>query len=159
VSTDDGPQSATKFFVNGEEPTRRVVTEGGYSIQGTYAHRVKVVDPVTGAWEWKRLMDIAAGDVVPVQMDTLVGEPRRVPLPVLDEAYYAGDRGIVVPDAVDTDLAELVGYFMATAACTPRASASAWQTPTSTSSSACASSASSCSRSRRTSRRSRATRR
>jgi ribonucleoside-diphosphate reductase alpha chain len=75
VSTDDGPQSATKFFVNGEEPTRRVVTEGGYSIQGTYAHRVKVVDPVTGAWEWKRLMDIAAGDVVPVQMDTLVGEP------------------------------------------------------------------------------------
>ncbi len=112
VSTDEGPQRATKFFVNGEEPTRRVVTEGGYRIQGTYGHRVKVVDPVSGAWDWKRLMDVAPGDVVPVQMDTLVGQPRRVPLPVLDEAYYAGDRGIVVPDAVDAELAELVGYFM-----------------------------------------------
>jgi ribonucleoside-diphosphate reductase alpha chain len=112
VATDEGPQRATKFFVNGEEPTRRIVTEGGYRIQGTYGHRVKVVDPATGAWEWKRLMDVATGDVVPVQMDTLVGEPRRVPLPVLDQAYYTGDRRIVVPDAVDAELAELVGYFM-----------------------------------------------
>ena len=112
VATDEGPRQATRFFVNGEEPTRRLVTEGGYRIQGTYGHRVKVVDPATGAWEWKRLMDVAAGDVVPVQMDTLVGEPRRVPLPVLDQAYYAGDRRVVVPDAVDAELAELVGYFM-----------------------------------------------
>jgi ribonucleoside-diphosphate reductase alpha chain len=112
VSTDEGPRKATKFFVNGEEPTRRVVTEGGYRIQGTYGHRVKVVDPRTGAWEWKRLMDVAAGDVVPVQMDTLVGAPRRVSLPLLDQAYYASDRNVVVPDAVDADLAELVGYFM-----------------------------------------------
>jgi ribonucleoside-diphosphate reductase alpha chain len=112
VSTDEGPRQATKFFVNGEEPTRRIVTEGGYRIQGTYGHRVKVLDRVTGAWSWKRLMDVAAGDVVPVQMHTLVGAPRRVPLPVLDQAYYSGDRGTVVPDAVDADLAELVGYFM-----------------------------------------------
>jgi len=112
VSTDEGSRHATTFFVNGEEPTRRIVTQGGYRIQGTYAHRVKVVDPATGAWEWKHLMDVTAGDVVPVQMDTLVGAQRRVPLPVLEQAYYAGDRDVVVPDAVDADLAELVGYFM-----------------------------------------------
>ena len=35
-----------------------------------------------------------------------------MPLPVLDQAYYAGDRRTSVPDAVDADLAELVGYFM-----------------------------------------------
>ena len=112
VSTDEGPQTATKFFVNGEEPTRRVVTEGGYRIQGTLAHRVKVVDADSGKWMWKRLADITAGDVVPMQMRTLVGEPHRVPLPVLDQAYYAGDRKLFVPEAVDSDLAELVGYFM-----------------------------------------------
>ena len=44
VSTDEGPQQTTKFFINGEEPTRRIVTEGGYRIQGTLAHRIKVVD-------------------------------------------------------------------------------------------------------------------
>jgi ribonucleoside-diphosphate reductase alpha chain len=112
VSTDDGPRQATKFFVNGEEPTRRISTEGGYKVQGTLTHRVKVVYPATGAWEWKRLADIAPGDVLPLQMRTLVGEPRRVPLPVLDQAYYTGDRHVHAPDTVTSELAELVGYFM-----------------------------------------------
>src|SRR5882757_9782228 len=71
VSTDDGVRQATKFFVNGEEPTRRIVTEGGYKIQGTLTHRVKVVNPETTAWEWKRLADIAPGDLLPMQMRTL----------------------------------------------------------------------------------------
>ena len=112
VSTDEGPRQATKFFINGEEPTRRISTEGGYKIQGTLTHRVKVVDPAADAWEWKRLADIAPGDVVPMQMRTLVGEPRQVPLPVLDQAYYAGDRHLRVPDVVTPELAELMGYFM-----------------------------------------------
>ena len=112
VSTDEGPRQATKFFVNGEEPTRRISTEGGYKIQGTLTHRVKIVNPSTDAWEWKRLADIAPGDVLPMQMRTLVGEPRQVPLPVLDQAYYAGDRHARVPDTVTPELAELVGYFM-----------------------------------------------
>ena len=112
MSTDEGPRQATKFFINGEEPTRRISTEGGYKIQGTLTHRVKVVDSATGAWDWKRLADIAPGDVVPMQMRTLVGEPRQVPLPVLDQAYYAGDRHVRVPDVVTPELAELVGYFM-----------------------------------------------
>src|SRR6202044_3650087 len=43
VSTDEGPRRATKFFVNGEEPTRAIRTEGGYAIQGTLTHRVKIV--------------------------------------------------------------------------------------------------------------------
>jgi ribonucleoside-diphosphate reductase alpha chain len=112
VSTDEGPQQATKFFINGEEPTRRIVTEAGYKIQGTLTHRVKVVNEITKVWEWKRLADIAAGDLLPIQRNTLVGEPNRVPLPVLDQAYYAGDRHTYVPDAVSPELAELVGYFM-----------------------------------------------
>jgi ribonucleoside-diphosphate reductase alpha chain len=112
VSTDEGPRLATKFFVNGEEPTRRIRTDGGYQIQGTLTHRVKVVDELTGAWVWKRLADITPHDLVPMQLATLVGEPRRVPLPVLGQAHYAGDRHLHVPDAVTAELAELVGYFM-----------------------------------------------
>ncbi len=112
VATDAGPQQATKFFVNGEEPTRRIVTDGGYRLQGTLAHRIKVIDPASGAWVWKRMAEVTPGDVVPIQMGTLVGMPRTVPLPVLDQAYYAGDHRLIVPEAVDTELAELVGYFM-----------------------------------------------
>ncbi len=112
VSTDEGPRQATKFFINGEEPTRLIRTEGGYRVQGTLTHRVKVVDRATGEWVWKRLADLGEGDVLPMQLHTLVGEPRQVPLPVLDQAYYAGDRVIRVPDVVSAELAELVGYFM-----------------------------------------------
>ena len=112
VSTDEGPRQATRFFVNGEEPTRRIRTEGGYLIQGTLAHRIKAVNRESGAWEWKRLADVTFGDVVPLQLGTLIGEPRSVPLPVLDQAYYTADRNVYVPDVVNADLAELVGYFM-----------------------------------------------
>src|SRR5215211_1231359 len=66
VSTDEGARQATKFFINGEEPTRRIVTAGGYRIQGTLAHRIKVVAPQTGEWIWKRLADVAPGDLVPI---------------------------------------------------------------------------------------------
>src|SRR5450432_1477993 len=112
VSTDEGPRQATKFFINGEEPTRRIRTEGGYQIQGTLTHRVKVMDELTGEWAWKRLADITPRDLLPLQLGTMIGEPREVPLPVLDQAYYTGDRHIQVPDAVTADLAELAGYFM-----------------------------------------------
>jgi ribonucleoside-diphosphate reductase alpha chain len=112
VSTDEGAREATRFFVNGEEPTRRIKTEGGYIIQGTLTHRIKVVDSESGQWEWKRLADVASGDVVPLQLGTLIGAPRAVPLPVLDEAYYTDDRRLRVPDLVTADLAEIVGYFM-----------------------------------------------
>ena len=112
VSTDEGPRDTTQFFVNGEEPTRRIVTDGGYRVQGTYSHRVKVVEARSGTWVWKRLADLEKYDVVPLQLGTLVGDSNDVPLPVLDQAYYTGDRGIVVPDSVTPQLAELVGYFM-----------------------------------------------
>ncbi len=112
VSTDEGPRQATRFFVNGEEQTRRIVSNGGYTVQGTLTHRLKVIDADSGAWVWRRLGDIVEGDVVPIQLGSLVGQSRSVPLPVLDEAYYAGDRDVRVPEEVDRELAELVGYFM-----------------------------------------------
>src|SRR5450432_3615025 len=79
VATDEGPRRATKFFINGEEPTRRIRTEGGYQIQGTLTHRVKVMDELTGEWAWKRLADITPRDLLPLQLGTMIGEPRRVP--------------------------------------------------------------------------------
>ena len=95
---------------------------GGYRIQGTLAHRIKVVDQAPGEWVWKRLADVAAGDLVPMQLGTLVGGPRRVPLPVLDQAYYAGDRHLVVPDVVTPTWPSWSATSWATAACTRRAS-------------------------------------
>ncbi len=112
VMTDDGPTSVTKFFVNGVAPTRKICTAGGYEIQGTLLHRIRVVDASSGEWVWKRFADVAPGDVVPLAMNTQVGEPRPVRLPPLGELYWVAEHKTVVPRSVTPQLAELVGYFM-----------------------------------------------
>jgi len=112
VATDDGPRAATKFYVNGLEPVVSVDTARGYRIQGTTQHRVKVVDEVTGAWEWKRFADIRPDALVPLALHQLVGEPQQVPLPPLPEAYWTGEHHLEAPRTVTPELAELVGYFM-----------------------------------------------
>ena len=133
VSTDEGPRRATKFFVNGEEPTRRISTEGGYKIQGTLTHRVKVVNPATAEWEWKRLAEIAPGDVLPVQMRTLVGEPRMVPLPVLARRITPETTRCAFRTRSRRSLPSSWVTSWATAACTRRESGCASRTLTWTS--------------------------
>ena len=112
VGTDEGPRTATQFYVNGLEPVVAVDTHRGYRIEGTPTHRIKVVDPLTGDWTWKRFGDIQAGDLVPLQLNQLVGGPRNVTLPPLGEMYWTGDWSTMAPRAMSPALAEFVGYFM-----------------------------------------------
>jgi ribonucleoside-diphosphate reductase alpha chain len=112
VATDEGPREATKFFVNGVEPVVTVDTSRGYRIQGTTTHRVKVVDPASGEWVWRRFGDIKAGELVPLALDSLVGEPQEVALPPLADAYWTGEHHVQVPRQMTAALAEVVGYFM-----------------------------------------------
>jgi ribonucleotide reductase alpha subunit len=112
VLTDEGLQQATKFYVNGIEPTRRLRTKCGHVIQGTLKHRIKVVDAATGEWQWKRFADVQPNDVVPLSMGQMAGTPREVKLPPLGEEYWTGDYTTTVPRTMTPELAELIGYFM-----------------------------------------------
>ena len=112
VFTPEGAQQATKFFVNGVALTRRIRTAAGYEIQGTLQHRIKVVEKASGEWVWKRFSEVAPGDVVPLAMNSLVGEPRAVQLPPLGELYWTCDYQTRTPRTMTPQLAELVGYFM-----------------------------------------------
>jgi len=112
VLTDQGERPATRFYINGPAATRRIRTEAGYEICGTLHHRVKVVDPITNAWVWRRFEELASGDLVPLAMNTVFGDVRHVALPPLGEPYWASDPEIQAPGEVTADLAEFVGYFM-----------------------------------------------
>jgi ribonucleoside-diphosphate reductase alpha chain len=109
VATPEGPRAATRFYVNGLEPVVTVETGRGHRIAGTAQHRVKVVDPATGAWEWRRFGDLTPGDLVPLALDQLVGEPRVATLPALAQPT-AGDDQAHVPTEMTAELAELVGH-------------------------------------------------
>ncbi len=111
VSTDEGPRTASQFYLNGVEPVVTVDTHRGFRIQGTPTHRIKVVKE-DGEWVWKRFSEIKAEDLVPLQFDQLVGEPQEVRLPLLGEMHWNSDFTTRVPETVTPELAEFVGYFM-----------------------------------------------
>jgi ribonucleoside-diphosphate reductase alpha chain len=112
VATDEGPRLATQFYVNGVEAVATVETTRGYQIRGTATHRIRVLEPETGAWEWRRFGDVREGDLVPLALGSLVGEPQDVPLPPLADAYWTGEHHVRVPRQMTPALAEVIGYFM-----------------------------------------------
>ncbi len=105
VQTDEGPQRADAFYVNGSEQVVRVTTSRGYEIKATPSHRIKVAGG-NGEWEWRRLGETKAGDVVPMRIGGMIGSPRDVVLPAAPGLPAA-------PERMTSDLAELAGAFMA----------------------------------------------
>ncbi len=112
VLTDDGEQRASKFYINGISPTRRIKTNSGYTITGTPEHRVKLVDRHSGELVWKRFAEVAPGDTVALSMGGFAGTPHVVNLPPLGEEHWTAEFTTTAPSTLTGDLAELVGYFM-----------------------------------------------
>ncbi|MCE2529997.1 MAG: adenosylcobalamin-dependent ribonucleoside-diphosphate reductase, partial [Acidimicrobiia bacterium] len=71
VGTDEGPRTATRFYVNGVEPVVTVDTERAYRVQGTPTHPIRVVDPKTGVWLWRGFGGLEGGDLVRLLMNQL----------------------------------------------------------------------------------------
>ena len=73
------------------------------------ASRWSIPRPAPGSW--RQLAESSPTMSCRLQLGTLVGEPRQVPLPVLDQAYWTGER-VRAPITSPPTLAELVGYYM-----------------------------------------------
>jgi ribonucleoside-diphosphate reductase alpha chain len=112
VLTDDGEQRASKFYINGISPTRRIRTSSGYTITGTPEHRVKIVDRQSGDLVWKRFAEVGTGDTVALSMDGFAGGPQVVNLPPLGDEHWTADFTTTAPQILTADLAEFAGYFM-----------------------------------------------
>lgn len=111
VMTNEGVKQATKFFVNGVAPTRNIKTKLGYEIYGTLQHRIKVLDSLTNELVWKRFSEIKKGDALPLAMNTIFGDENEVALPNIFCKNSIIETKIKAPKQVNSELAELVGYF------------------------------------------------
>ena len=67
-----------------------IETSRGYRIQGTAAHRIKVVD-ASGNRVWRRFAEIRAGDRVPLMLNGIVGAAQPVQLPPLGDLHWTAD--------------------------------------------------------------------
>ena len=112
VMTDEGPRDATKFYVNGQANTRNIVTSSGYEIQGTEKHKIKVLNPLNGSFDWKRFDEVSEGDVIPLAMNTIFGEEKEILLPLVPELHWNTDYKLITPKVMTKELAVLIGYFM-----------------------------------------------
>ena len=111
IVQEEGTESATRFFVNGRDRVYRVRTTRGHEITGTWKHRLRVIDE-HGDYVWRRMEDIRTGDVAVLRLgghaDVLADKPlvRFESEPAQDHR----DGRFALPDVLDADTAELLGY-------------------------------------------------
>jgi ribonucleoside-diphosphate reductase alpha chain len=115
VATDIGPQVATKFFMNGVKPTRKIITDLGFEIEATLNHRVRVAGP--GGYSWKFMADIAKNDILVLLRDTNITAGNAV----LKSSNYielhrhipgTSPTPVRVPSHMTEDLAYFLGFYM-----------------------------------------------
>ena len=111
VQTDEGPQAATKFYINGKAETRIIQTERLLEIQGTGSHRVKKLNPDTLELEWIKLKDIKKGDILASKLGGMFGPTKTVWLPKLPMLHHNNTSGTTAPEVMTEELAEFVGLF------------------------------------------------
>lgn len=112
VQTDEGDKRATKFYVNGLDTVVRIETDRGYSFRATPSHRIKVVNPETGSWDWVHMCDVKEGMLLPIKLGGMLGSPIQVGLSKLTDLYKTASK-IKVPEYMNAELAEFIGWFMA----------------------------------------------
>src|SRR6266849_678239 len=110
VATDEGPREADEFYNHGVALVRRIRTHHGYSICGTLAHRLRVVDE-EGRYVWKALEDLQIGDWVTLQKKTYapVNDFR---FPAFTHEPHPNATPVRTPETASEELGEFVGYFL-----------------------------------------------
>lgn len=110
VYTDEGSRKAEEFYHNGRSAIRRVRTRHGYHFAGTPEHRVRVLD-ASGAYVWRRLKDVRAGDWVALQKNTY---PDSTDFRFAPSVHAPASNAAIVttPTRPSPELGELIGYSL-----------------------------------------------
>jgi hypothetical protein len=110
----DGLRNATKFWVNGECPTKRVTLECGLRIEGSHRHPLLVMGE-DGRPFYKRCDEIEKGDYVAVHVGAECWGPPADLRPFKARARthtWIRNEG-AFPDELSPDLAYLIGLWTA----------------------------------------------
>lgn len=107
VHTDEGIRKASHFYVNGEQPVKRVTSKRGFSITATHNHRLRVIDE-SGNYVWRRMDELNQGDQVVLKRGTLTNVS-HVSLEAVEQASNAKSA---LPELMTPDFAELLGLYM-----------------------------------------------
>lgn len=97
------------FYNGGVQPTIRITTSYGYSLEGTPNHRIRVIDN-KGRYVWKRLRDIKVGDLVALKRGTeAFGKNKELKIIF---RRRKNKRNNYLPEKMGDELARFLGYVV-----------------------------------------------
>ena len=107
VSTEGLTQIATRFFVNGERPTKRIQCSSGNQLECTAHHQYRVL--CNGSYQWCRADQLQRGDKLVVVLNAYqkTTEPVLVPVPKV----YRTEQVPCFPTAMSSALARFLGMY------------------------------------------------
>ncbi len=108
--TDEGQRRVEEFYHNGVAAVRRVRTSAGYHFTGTLEHRVRVIDE-TGAYVWRHLKELRAGDWMALQKHTYP-ETTDYRFPPFERVAHPNSTTARFPERPTAELGEFIGYFI-----------------------------------------------
>lgn len=101
--------TAAAYYNGGTKLTYKVTTKSGYTIEGTGLHRVKVMNS-EGNIVWRYLDEIDKGDQIAINRKTDLWSSEYVDL--IPYHNTIGRKDLSLPDKLDENLANLMGYLV-----------------------------------------------
>ena len=110
VYTDtDKTEYVTKFYVNGDVKTKKIITEDGLELESSLNHKYRIVNQL-GEYIWKRVDELKIGDKL---VTRLGNHPVDIKTPIskIDTKQITNSQIMLQPDYLDTDIARFIGLF------------------------------------------------
>ena len=100
--------SATKFYINGYKPTKKIKTRDGLILECTYNHKYRIFDN-NGNYVWKQADELNIGDKLVYR----IGGYTKQTNPNLELPYkeYRSHKKVTFPAFMNEDLAFFVGAY------------------------------------------------
>ena len=108
VAQESTNTTATKFYINGHKPTKKILTRDGLTLECTYNHKYRVLDSENN-YVWKQADELNIGDKLVYR----VGGYNKETNPKLDLEYkqYRSPKTVTFPEYMNEDLAFFIGVF------------------------------------------------
>ncbi len=110
LASSTGVETAAHLYHAGVQPTKRITTRRGYAFEGTFEHRIQVVNS-EGVQVWQRLDELQVGDWTVMQKgQNLWGQDVKIEW---KQVVRKQVRTIRVPESMTPELARWLGYLVA----------------------------------------------
>jgi intein/homing endonuclease len=105
----DSSEIITKFYVNGNVETRKIITDDGMELESSLNHKYRVLTPLR-EYVWKTVKDLEVGDFLVVKLGNHP-EGLKTKLVTIDMRNNTTCQKMIQPEYLTRDIAWFLGLF------------------------------------------------